>query len=651
MDVVGREPNDKAELELYKYLESISIKGTSWFNLDIPGTHEIDCLAWFDEIGFFIIEVKGYRISDFKTITLDNIQFTNSIHQTRYGHKPPPWKQSRHASRIIATYLTNIFFHKNIFDRRKYKKNDCIPYVDSTVYFPFINESEFSANFPNVSETLKDYIIFNDCHSSEEYLKSKLYKVINNRITNTTIENDKINKLLNYNELIDIYKKSIFLSLPENSLEEKYDFKLLKLLENSDLTKEINSIDFNYPVYRYGYAGTGKTVIALRILQHLAIQEKNVLFTCYNKVLASDLKRLNKLSYNNALKFFDFITVKDIHDLIIEYSPFRKVISKGNVGSINDKLFEDIVDGIIMSNYFKGVFEYIVIDEAQDLKDYGWKLLYYLAKNGENSLIVLNGKEQNLYLDNPSIFLKKFEDNIKRINSENNLVGNLKQKKRIYRNKTRTFLFAHSFLDYFPETNLAIDFILKNEAKKDSTIEFDRNLGNFPFIIKRNENAIRVALRKAIQHCLTENKNHGLGESGILIVVPWKFSKKFPTYSYYRNIAVSLLKELEVDFIDYTIEENRRLDYLINQVRIVSFHSCRGIEANFSLILGFEELFDLSEKAKCDYHKLGYIILSRAKYETYIFIDESKKILEANKFINYSNSIYSQISPDEKFIY
>lgn len=90
MDVVGREPNDKAELELYKYLESISVKGTCWFNLDIPGTHEIDCLAWFDEIGFFIIEVKGYRISDFKTITLDNIQFTNSIHQTRYGHKPPP---------------------------------------------------------------------------------------------------------------------------------------------------------------------------------------------------------------------------------------------------------------------------------------------------------------------------------------------------------------------------------------------------------------------------------------------------------------------------------------------------------------------------------------------------------------------------------
>jgi hypothetical protein len=651
MDVVGREPNDKAELELYKYLENISVKGTSWFNLDIPGTHEIDCLAWFDEIGFFIIEVKGYRIGDFKTITLDNIQFTNNIHQTRYGHKPPPWKQSRQASRIIATYLTNIFFHKNIFDKRKFRKNDCIPYVDSTVYFPFINESEFSANFPNVSETLKDYIIFNDCHGSEEYLKSKLKKVIHNRIANIDAEYNKSSKLLNYDVLIDIYKKSVFLSLPENTLEEKYDFKLLKLLENSDLTKEINTIDFKYPVYRYGYAGTGKTVIALRILQHLAIQEKNVLFTCYNKVLASDLKRLNKLSYNNALKFFDFITVKDIHDLIIEYSPFGKIISNGNVGSINDKFFEDIVDGIISSNYFKGVFEFIVIDEAQDLKDYGWKLLYYLSKNGENSLIVLNGKEQNLYLDSPSIFLKKFEDNIKRINSERNLNGNLKQKKRIYRNKTRTFLFAHSFLDYYPETSLAIDFIIKNEAKKDSTIEFDRNLGNFPFVIKRNENTMRDALRKAIQHCLKENKNHGLGESGILIVVPWKFSKKFPKYSFYRNMAVSLLKELNVDFIDYTIEENRRLDYLINQVRIVSFHSCRGIEANFSLILGFEELFDLSEKAKCDYHKLGYIILSRAKYETYIFIDESKKVLEASRFLNYSNSIYSHISPDEKFIY
>ena len=318
-----------------------------------------------------------------------------------------------------------------------------------------------------------------------------------------------------------------------------------------------------------------------------------------------------------------------------------------------DDFFNKIVDGIINSNFFKGVFEYIVIDEAQDLKDYGWKLILYLAKRGENSLIVLNGKEQNLYLEKPSIYLMQFEDTIKRLQKSNELVGNLKQKRRIYRNRTRTFLFAQAFLDLYPEVQTSIDFINKNEAKKDPSFEYSRDLGNFPYFMVRNckEKEIYNALKRAIVHCIKENKSFGLGESGILIVVPWKFSSKYPQLSNYRNLAVKALKELNVDFLDYTIDENRRLDYLINQVRIVSFHSCRGIEANFSIILGFEEIFHLSSKANCDYHKLGYIILSRAKYETYIFIDKTKNIGETNQLVDYVDTIYNTVEPNIKFLY
>jgi hypothetical protein len=212
-------------------------------------------------------------------------------------------------------------------------------------------------------------------------------------------------------------------------------------------------------------------------------------------------------------------------------------------------------------------------------------------------------------------------------------------------------LFAQSFLDFYPESKLAIEFINKNETRKDNTLEFDRNLGNFPFIIKRDKTKIKAALKKAILHCVKENENFGLGESGILIVVPWKYSKKHPQLSFYRNLAVQVLKEINIDYLDYTVDQNRRLDYLINQVRIVSFHSCRGIESNFTLLLGFEELFELSKKAKCDYHKLGYIILSRAKYETYVFIDDNQHALEARKFLDFSESIYKTISPQEKFIF
>ena len=653
MENLGNLPTNEAELQLFNFVEQLALEGSAWFNLDIPGTNEIDCLVWFAELGMYSIEVKAFRIDDFSSISTDNITYSNRTHQQKYGHKPPPWKQARNAARIISSYLTNSYNNKQIFDKTL-SKNECVPFIDSCVYFPYISESEFVSSYPKAAYQLIDFIIFNECHTNEEYLVKKLNRLKEVRIRNTTKEgfiSNFLYKSPDYEKLINIYKEKLFLSTPESSIEEKYDFKLLKLLESNDLKKEVSNINFDYPIYRFGYAGTGKTLIALRILQHLAIQEKNVLFTCYNKVLATDLKRFNKLSHNISLRYFDNITIKDIHDLIIEYSPFNRALKRNKEQKIDDTFFESLVDGIINSGYFKGVFEFIVIDEAQDLKDYGWRLLLYLAKSEYNSLIVLNGKEQNLYLDEPSIYLKRFEDIAKKLNLENNLKDNVKQKKRIYRNKTRTFLFAHAFLDHFPESKSAIDFILKNEAKKDPTLEFERNLGNFPFIISRSKELIESSLKKTIIHCLEENKASALGESGILIIVPWRFNPKFPELAFYRNIAVKVLNELKLDFIDYTIEENRRLDYLINQVRIVSYHSCRGIEANFSLILGFEELFNLSIKANCDYHKLGYIILSRAKYETYLFIDPNRYKADSSKFMDFSANIFENIAPNSRFLF
>ena len=89
---------------------------------------------------------------------------------------------------------------------------------------------------------------------------------------------------------------------------------------------------------------------------------------------------------------------------------------------------------------------------------------------------------------------------------------------------------------------------------------------------------------------MEQNKEFGLGASSILIIIPYKYNSKNKENNIYRNIAIRALKELKQDFIDYTIDDNRRLDYLTNQVRIVSFHSSRGLESNFLIVLGFEEL-------------------------------------------------------------
>jgi len=658
MEIFGRQPSDTAEKSLFDYFTQLSTEeGIAWFNLDIPSINEMDTVAWFKDYGFFIIETKGFRINDFKNVSLDNITYRSEKHQQRFGHKNPPWKQAREAARLLATFLSNIYYQKQIFPSKESKeKNKYLPYTFSITYFPFISETEFKNAFPNSFQILSDYILFNDCHQNINYLKSKLENIGKKQVDNNPHKKpDSYQKLIGiYNaDLLSIYKDKIFIQKPEASNDELYDKNLLRLLENADLKEELNDIDFNYPILRYGYAGTGKTIIALKILQKFAIENKNVLYTCYNKVLATDLRRFTKLSYDEAYRYLENITIKDIHELIYDYSPFAKFINFNSPADQIDNFFDTIVNEIVQAGYFKGVFEYIVIDEAQDLKDYGWKLILHLAKREFDSLIVLNGKEQNLYLTKPSIYLSRFDDRCKKIQEEKGLKSNYKQKRRIYRNKTRTFLLSQSFLDDYPESKKSIQFIQDNEAKKDPTFEFTRQVGNFPYIINKinKDKSFKNSIKKAIIHCINENEKNGLGASGILVVVPFKFNAKMPGNNFYRNITIDILKGLNLDFIDYTIDENRRLDYLINQVRVVSFHSCRGIESNFSIILGFEELFRLSNSSHCDYHKLGYIVLSRAKYETYVFIDSSKDNEDTKKFIDFSKTIFTAIAPDEKFIY
>lgn len=661
MDVFGRAPEDDAEKSLFDLCNEIEVNGAAWFNLDIPAINEIDAICWFKDYGFFIVETKGFRINDFKSINIDYIEYKSVNHQLKYGKKPPPWKQAKNAARILYSYLCDIYYRKNVFPEKKSESiKKYVPQTFSLTYFPFISESEFKLAFPDCSNTLLEYLLFNDSHKNYDYIFEKLKKVIYNQVvlkydkTNIDDIEKNVRKLTaTYNDqIIETYKNKIFLTSEELNSAEPYDRRILDLVETKDVQDELKEINFEYPVLRTGYAGTGKTIIALAVLNKFASEDKQVLFTCYNKVLSTDLKRFTKLSFENHYKYLSNILISDIHELIQEYAPMDQSININSNPENTDDRFNRMVDQIIESGYFKGAFDYIVIDEAQDLKDYGWKLILYLSSRQLNSLIVLNGKEQNLYTTNPSKYLLQFEDICKRNSKEKGIKGNIKQKRRIYRNRTRTFLFSQSFLEYYPEVSKTIQFIKKNELKNDPSFEFSRDPGNFPYLLVKGQSyKIYKKFVKAIKYCLEQNKEFGLGASSILIIVPYKYNPKNKENNTYRNIAIRALKELNQDFIDYTVHENRRLDYLLNQVRIVSYHSSRGLESNFSIVLGFEELMSLSENAHCDYHKLGYIVLSRAKYETYIFIDDTQTDTFAKSFIDYTEEIYKEIESESKFIY
>ena len=71
--------------------------------------------------------------------------------------------------------------------------------------------------------------------------------------------------------------------------------------------------------------------------------------------------------------------------------------------------------------------------------------------------------------------------------------------------------------------------------------------------------------------------------SDILILIP---SKKSPTYT----ALLTALQNLEISFIDFTLKANRDTTARDHQVRLSTFHSCRGVEASIVVLMDLERL-------------------------------------------------------------
>lgn len=59
------------------------------------------------------------------------------------------------------------------------------------------------------------------------------------------------------------------------------------------------------------------------------------------------------------------------------------------------------------------------------------------------------------------------------------------------------------------------------------------------------------------------------------------------------------------------------------QVRVVTYHSSRGLEGLRSIILGFEHLVEAARLDDLRASNLGYIALTRSAFETEVFDDQT----------------------------
>ena len=160
------------------------------------------------------------------------------------------------------------------------------------------------------------------------------------------------------------------------TLSTKFKYEDNRFIQLTNTQVEFfNQLAENNNILVSGYAGTGKTVIAIAAAQEKLNEGKTVLFLCFNRTLA------NKIRYRFD-KYDDRIKVATFHSLA------RSIIDKKEPEwfeqqqNKNDDDFWDIEVPIKLSSLMEGnddVYDSIIIDEGQDFKERWFELIFKMC--------------------------------------------------------------------------------------------------------------------------------------------------------------------------------------------------------------------------------------------------------------------------------
>jgi ATP:corrinoid adenosyltransferase len=108
-----------------------------------------------------------------------------------------------------------------------------------------------------------------------------------------------------------------------------------------------------------GYAGTGKTILAIEQAKRMASKGKKVLFLCFNRLLSSNLKC-------ELREYSDQVCVSTIDSFVL------KTLRENGIGSVEkdfDERWRNFKTVLNDNNSIIRQYDYLVLDEAQDYID------------------------------------------------------------------------------------------------------------------------------------------------------------------------------------------------------------------------------------------------------------------------------------------
>lgn len=330
---------------------------------------EIDFLVLHPQYGILVLEVKGGGIGFLASMN----QWYTKNRKGEYINIKDPFEQAR---KCMHTLL-----------RQHRERNIWISTIGYAVVFPDISEKDADtvASLSNMPRKL----ILDRQKVESTCIQNSLIEVYNSykRKGATPPDADMVNIV------IDSYKRSWSVpSLLLNNIQEEKE-SLAELTEQQFVV--LDTLSNHSRAAIYGFAGTGKTFLALEKSRRLARQGLNVLLTCYNTKLADSLRKQIKEEANKETALNN-IHVRHFHGLVKEYCV--QAMLTAELSYDDDSYPEALLKATQSVNKR---FDAILVDEGQDFKKMWWEALEALLNSKAGLLYIFFDDNQNIYEDQP----------------------------------------------------------------------------------------------------------------------------------------------------------------------------------------------------------------------------------------------------------
>ena len=564
----------------------------------LPGVREIDLLLADTELGCYLVEIKA--------VTLDMIESV----------APNEWRISGRAS--TESPLQQAYAqYEGLEQFWNTRMRTRLPFIAITACFPKISRQEWQEAFParTYAGTITEGLIFRDDLQTLPSLRDRLARVMNAPSIRSGHEPYRLGTKF-------LAELTEFLAAAKPQHPTEYDRLRLKAIEdgiNKGLEKDFPVDGHQFGLFS-GHPGTGKTFRLLSIGFFHAMRKRRVLFACFNKTLASDVRRLVGFSEGLNASGRSLICA-DVFQLAIGIHKMNALPYQQ--GKSPDKWGESIVVWLRANpDAQRGRFDTLLVDESHDMQDWQLELLELLiAPNA--SVYIAMGPGQSLYRANSAAF-----EWLKQLSGGRPIRE--KRLRRSFRNTPLQYAAALAFHQAWPDrlaqVSKTFESVTRPQARNEE-FEFERrgaalSYAPIPALAHefehegiRQDELVSTVYAGLIADEVSQMLDQAAGAAvNLLILVPSE------TGSAVRWVRLALEQVVNnrpgLSFIDYVEESNRRTIALSHEIRLSTFHSSRGLEGERVMIFGLEEIHQVATKAQAKPENLGFICLSRGIFRT-----------------------------------